>query len=55
MNYNHMDDEEAVLNEILWRYYSDQFIMQMENELKTVINGPTKQSKKKALQMANAA
>src|SRR4051794_2843824 len=33
LNYEHMDDEEPVLNEILWRYYDDAFIMQMESEM----------------------
>lgn len=29
VNFHHMDDEEPVLNEILWRYYSNSFIKQM--------------------------
>jgi len=32
-NFNHMDDEEEVLNEILWRYYSDDVIKQVEEQL----------------------
>lgn len=54
LNYNHMDDEEAVLNEILWRYYNDAVIMQMENEM-NVRAASIKHPQKKAMQMANAA
>jgi hypothetical protein len=54
LNYNHMDDEEAVLNEILWRYYNDAFIRQMENEM-NMMPELLKQSRKKGVQMANAA
>jgi aspartate-semialdehyde dehydrogenase len=54
LNYNHMDDEEAVLNEILWRYYTDAFIIEMENHL-TIVTASVKQPKKKGMQMANAA
>ncbi len=54
LNYNHMDDEEAVLNEILWRCYDDTIIKQIENEM-NVLTSSMKQQKKKGLQMANAA
>jgi hypothetical protein len=54
-NYNHMDDEEAVLNEILWRYYNDAFIRQIENEI-YVQRGLVKQHKKtERLQISTAA
>ena len=54
-NYNHMDDEEAVLNEILWRYYNDAFIRQIENEI-YVQPGLVKQHKKtERLQISIAA
>lgn len=52
-NYNHMDDEEAVLNEILWRYYNDNFIGQIEYELK-VLAGSI-ENYQKGLQIATAA
>ncbi len=54
-NYNHMDDEEAVLNEILWRYYNDALITQIENEM-YVQRDLVKQHKKiEELQIATAA
>lgn len=54
VNYNHMDDEEAVLNEILWRYYNDTFIREMEKDMILSIT-MTKQPRKKELDIANAA
>ncbi|WP_020601312.1 hypothetical protein [Segetibacter koreensis] len=54
LNYNHMDDEEAVLNEILWRYYNDVFIKQIESEM-IAKPGTKGQRRKKGMQMANAA
>jgi hypothetical protein len=32
-NFNHMDDEEAVLNEILWRYYDDNILRKIEHTM----------------------
>jgi hemerythrin-like domain-containing protein len=32
-NFIHMDDEEEVLNEILWRYYKDDYIQQLEEQI----------------------
>lgn len=32
-NYNHMDDEEEVLNEILWRYYPDKTILEAQDKM----------------------
>lgn len=50
-----MDDEEAVLNEILWRYCNDTIIRQIENEM-SVLPGLVKQHQKTAgLQIATAA
>ena len=54
LNYNHMDDEEAVLNEILWRYYNDTSIKQIESE-RISLPGSKGQRRKKEMQMANAA
>jgi hypothetical protein len=53
LNYNHMDDEEAVLNEILWRYYSDNAIMEMEKTLHVKQGSLRKQ--KREMEMAEAA
>jgi hypothetical protein len=39
-NFHHMDDEEPVLNEILWRYYKDDVIVQIADN---TINGNVKQ------------
>lgn len=34
-NYKHMDDEEEVLNEFLWRYYKDDVILQLPGDAET--------------------
>jgi len=34
MNYHHMDDEEEILNEILCTYYSDDFLRNIEQQMK---------------------
>lgn len=49
-----MDDEEAVLNEILWRYYNNTVIMQMETAM-NILPVLMKQSQRKGLEMSNAA
>ena len=54
-NYNHMDDEEAVLNEILWRYYDDAFIRQIENEIYVQARLVKQHKKTERLQISNAA
>ena len=53
-NYNHMNDEEAVLNEILWRYYNDSVIRQIDNEM-SVLPGSIKPYQTEGLQIATAA
>jgi hypothetical protein len=32
-NFQHMEDEEEVLNEILWRYYNDNFLLQIVHHM----------------------
>lgn len=54
-NFNHMHDEEAVLNEILWRYYPDNVLKQIEEKME-IIPHLVKQTEHRAgFQMANAA
>jgi len=38
-NFNHMDNEEPILNEILWRYYDDKFIQQKGAEIGSIMQG----------------
>jgi len=35
-NFHHMDDEEEVINEILWRYYKDTYLLEVEAAFKTL-------------------
>lgn len=55
LSFNHMDDEEAVLNEILWRYHSDTFIRQIENEMSVLQDSVKQPQKTEGLQIATAA
>ena len=34
--YHHMDDEEEVLNEILWRYHNDAFLLQLQKQMQSL-------------------
>jgi hypothetical protein len=51
IQYNHMDDEEAILNEILWRHYSDETLKQV-NDYNTVILTLLKNQKYKTAKAA---
>ena len=53
-NFNHMDDEEAVLNEILWRYYKDPVLVQIEERM-DILPHLLKSSKRTEFQIASAA
>ncbi|GEO10810.1 hypothetical protein [Segetibacter aerophilus] len=54
-NFDHMNDEEAVLNEILWRYYRDQVLSQLEEKMHTLPDLIKTQSYERKLQIATAA
>jgi hypothetical protein len=54
-NFNHMDDEEAVLNEILWRYYSDEVLTQIEETMDILPHLVRSKKQKKGFSIATAA
>jgi hypothetical protein len=54
-NFNHMNDEEAVLNEILWRYYRDQVLSQLEEKMDTLPDFIKPQPYQRKLRIATAA
>ena len=54
-NFNHMDDEEAVLNEILWRYYQDKVLMQIEEKMDILPHLVEQGQQRTRLQFAKAA
>jgi len=55
LNYNHMDDEEPVLNEILWRYYGDNVLKQTEEKMDILPHLVNKYPEKRGLHFATAA
>lgn len=54
-NFNHMDDEEAVLNEILWRYYSDEVLKQTEEKTDILPHLVNRSKPAQTFTIANAA
>lgn len=54
-NFNHMDDEEPVLNEILWRYYNDRVLTQVEKRLDILPHLAGQSHLSKELEIATAA
>jgi hypothetical protein len=55
VNFNHMDDEEAVVNEILWRYYPDTLLLQLEEKIDILPHLQQQQQQKNRFQIATAA
>ena len=54
-NFNHMDDEEAVLNEILWRYYPDKVLLQTEEKMNILPHLVEHSAQRRDYQIATAA
>lgn len=54
-NFNHMDDEEAVLNEILWRYYPDSILIQIEENMDILPHLVKQTVERTGFQIATAA
>ena len=54
-NFNHMDDEEAVLNEILWRYYPDEVLIQIEEKMEILPRLIGQSPQKTEFKVASAA
>ncbi len=54
-NFNHFDDEEAVLNEILWRYYPDSVLIEIERKMSLLPHLAEQTVQTTGLQIATAA
>lgn len=54
-NFNHMDDEEPVLNEILWRYYPDAVLVRIEEKMDMLPHLAKQRQQTMGFQIATAA
>lgn len=54
-SFNHMDDEEAVLNEILWRYYRDYQLVQLEEQIEILPHLVQEKNGSEKIRIATAA
>ncbi|WP_207496532.1 DUF494 family protein [Aridibaculum aurantiacum] len=55
VSFQHMDEEEEVLNEILWRYYNDDELMRLGKEQESMVSFLQQYNAPKTLQPATAA